>query len=84
MSDGAQLAGEAELAEAGQRLAGVAGQRHAFGGAGDGERDRQVRAGLVDPHAADDVDEHVGVAQADAAVTAEHGQHERDAVAVQA
>ena len=57
-------------------------QRDAARGARDGERDREVGARLVDPHAADDVDEHVRGADPDAGVAAEHGEHEREAVAV--
>src|SRR3954451_1720050 len=47
VGDGAQLAGQADLAEAGQRLAVVAGG-DAAGRAGHGERDRQVGPRLVD------------------------------------
>ena len=59
-------------------------ERHAAAGAGDRQRDREVAAGLVDAHAADDVDEHVRAARADAAVAAEDREHERQAVAVEA
>ena len=38
--------------------------------------------GLVHAHAADDVDEHVRRPDADAAVARQHGEHEREAVAV--
>ena len=48
----------------------------------DRQRDREVGARLVDPDAAGDVDEHVRAADADARVAAEHGEHEREAVAV--
>ena len=67
VGDGAQLAGQAELAEAGDRPLAAAGH-DAARGARDRERDREVGARLVDPHAAGDVDEHVGAADADAGV----------------
>ena len=50
--------------------------------AGDGERDGQVGARLVEAHAADDVDEHVGRPDADPGVAAEDREDEREAVAV--
>ena len=84
MSYGPQLAGQAELAEAGPGPAAAANQRGAFGGAGHGQGHRQICAGLVDADTAYHVDEHVGGAQADAPVTPQHGQHEGDPIAVQA
>ena len=59
----------------------VAGHDAALG-ARHRERDREVGARLVDPHAAGDVDEHVGAPGPDARVAAEHGEHEREPVAV--
>ena len=81
MGDRAQLAGEADLAEAGERSG--RSSAHAAGRARDRQRDREVGPGLVDPHAADDVHEHVGGADRDARVAAEHGEHEREAVAIE-
>ena len=67
MSDVADLAGQAELSEAGQRLpigvestAGVRG--------GDGERDREVGAGFVDSDTAGDIHEHIGCGKGEARV----------------
>src|SRR5215218_2889087 len=93
VGDAAQLAGEAELAEAGERrrvfaatrrVLVRAGQSDAACSARDRERDREVGPGLVDAYAADDVYEHVRAADADTAVARQHGQHEREAVAVDA
>ena len=56
----AQLAGQPDLAEAGQRGASVAAG-DAPGRAGDRQRDGEVGPRLVDAHAADDVDEDVAV-----------------------
>ena len=80
----AQLAREPDLAEAGERPALGVGKRLAALGGGDGQRHRQVGSGLVDAHAAGDVDEDVGGAERDAAVTGEHRQHHREPVAVDA
>ena len=83
--DGAQLAGQPDLAEAGERRGRSASERHAARGAGDRQRDREVGAGLVDAHAADDVDEHVGACRAATPrVAGEHREHEREPVAVDA
>ena len=57
--------------------------RDAARGARDRERDRQVGPRLLDAHAADDVDEDVAGAHADARVAREHGEDERQAVAVE-
>ena len=81
--DVAQLAGQADLAEAGERLAAAA-QRLAAMRRGDRERDGEVGAGLVDPDAAGDVDEDVGGRGRDAGVAGEHGEHHREPVAVDA
>ena len=83
VSHRSQLAGQSELAEAGQRPPVRPRQRDALGGGGHRQRNGQIGSRLVDPHAADDVDEHVGGAQPDPAVAAEHGQYQRDAVAIQ-
>ena len=58
----------------GERLAAMRG--------GDRQRDREVGAGLVDPDAAGDVDEHVGAGQRRPAVAGEHREHHRQPVAV--
>ena len=79
MRDRPQLAGQPDLAEARPRRAL---QRHALRRARDRQRDREVRPRLVDPDAARDVHEDVGRADAHAGVTAEHGEHEREAVAI--
>ena len=81
VGDRAQLAGQAELAEAGHRPLAVAGHDAALR-ARHRERHGEVRPRLVDADAAGDVDEHVGAAGADAGVAAEHGEHEREPVAV--
>ena len=47
-------------------------------GRGDRERDAEVGARLVDPHAAGDVDEDVGLAERDARVAPEHGDDHRE------
>src|SRR5215211_7391519 len=78
--DRAQLAREPDLPVAGERR-GL--RRDAAGGARHRQRDREIGAGLVDPYATDHVDEHVGAAHAHAGVAAEHGEHERQAVAVE-
>ena len=82
VSDVPELARQAELAEGGERLVG--GRRDALRGGGERQRDREVGARLVHPHAAGDRDEHVGRAERDAGVAAEHGEHERQPVAVHA
>ena len=83
VGDRAQLAGQARARRSRRAAAlGSPPSGDAARGARDGERDREVGARLVDAHAADDVDEHVGAADADAAVAAEHGEHEREPVAV--
>src|SRR5260370_839048 len=51
--------------------------------AGDGQRHREVESGLTDPHAADDVGVHVGVAQRFGAAGLEHREEEAQAGAVE-
>ena len=80
LGDGAQPARQADLAEAGERRA----NRHAAGSRRDRERDAEVGARLVDPNAAGDVDEDVGLAERDARVAAEHGDDHREALRVDA
>src|SRR3954471_2893445 len=80
--DTAQLAGQPDLAEAGDRH--LIAHFHAFRGAGDGESNGQIGPRLLDADAAGDVDEHVGGTGADAGVAAEDGEYEREAVAVDA
>src|SRR5271166_1759307 len=76
----AQLARQAELAEARPRRATewLPARR-----AGNRERHRQVAAGLLEAHPADDVDEHVRRTRAHAAVTSQDREHQRKAVAVE-
>src|SRR5262249_5853832 len=71
---GPQAAGEADLAEDGEPFA----ERHPPRGRGERERDPEVRARLVDPHAAGDVDEDVGGAERQPGVPREHGDDDRE------
>ena len=66
VADRAQLAGQADLAEAGERPAVGVGERLAPVRRGERQRDREVGAGLVDPDPAGDVDEDVGARRATA------------------
>ncbi len=76
----AKPARQTDLAEGGG--AGVDGE--AAGGGGDRERDGQVSPRLVDPHAAGDVHEDVGLAERDACVPREHGDDHREPLRVDA
>ena len=76
---GAQAARQRDLAEGAHRP-----ERDAARGRDERQRDGEVGRRLVDPHAAGDVDEHVVLAEAEAAVAREHGQQQRQAVAVEA
>ena len=80
--DVAELARQAELSEAGERLVAGAAQRLAAMGGDEREGDGEVGAGLVDAHAARDVHEDVVGAERGAAVTGEHREDEREPVAV--
>src|SRR6187551_656204 len=73
-----QPTGEAELAERCDAFPqrGCASRRR------DRERDGQIRAGLVDPHAPGDVDEHVRRAERDAGVAAQHRDDHREPLGV--
>src|SRR5439155_1264747 len=51
-------------------------------GGGDREGDREIRARLVDPDAARDVDEDVRLAEGEARVPAEHGDDHRQSLRV--
>ena len=64
VGDVAQLAGQAELAEARTRSAVAVAKRLAAVRGGERDRDGEVGAGLVDPDPARDVDEHVGARRA--------------------
>ena len=83
MSNAAQLTGQAELAEARQRVRS-AGRRERLtpDGTCDRECDREVRTGILNPDTADHVDEHIRGAKPDPGVPSEHRQHECDAVSV--
>ena len=59
-------------------------QRRALGRGDDRERDRQVGAGLVDAHAARDVDEDVRLAERDPRVAREDGDDHREPLRVDA
>src|SRR6187551_1389538 len=72
--DRAQLAGEAQLAEARERRGAVRGQSRPARRARDRQRDREVRPRLVGAHAADDVHEHVLGPERDAPVAREDRQ----------
>src|SRR2546429_460734 len=79
--DGPRLAGQPELAEARERtIAAPRGERRSLRCAGDRERDRKIRARLVDAHSAYHVDEHVSGAEADAGVATEDREDERQPV----
>src|SRR3954447_7594928 len=81
----AQLAGEPDLPETGDRRAALlAAEGDPLRRAGHRKSHREVGAGLVDAHAADDIDEDVGGPHADPAVAAQHREDEREAVAVDA
>ena len=74
------LPGQADLAEAGQ-----AGPHGDVPGSGrDRQGDAEIRARLVDTHAARDVDEDVSLAEGDPGVPAEHGDDHREALRVDA
>ena len=64
---------EADLAEGRRRR----GERHALSRRGDGERDREVGARLVDAHSAGDVHEDVGLAEREPGVARENGHDHR-------
>src|SRR5699024_2532413 len=76
----ADFAGQADFAEHDQALAeravDEARQRR--------QHDGQISGGFAHAHAADDVDEHVLIAQRDAAVAVQHGQQHGHADAVRA
>src|SRR3954470_23764176 len=82
MGPEAKLAGEADLAEGGERPVATALQREPARGAREGERYRQVGARLLDADAAGHRHEHVARAERDAAVPGEHREDERQAVAI--
>jgi hypothetical protein len=63
VADVAQLPGQTKLAEAGQRLAVAVHQRMVALRRGYRHRHRQIGAGLVDPHPAGHIDEHVRAAE---------------------
>ena len=58
--------------------------RDAARGRGDRERDPEIGARLVDPHAPGDVDEHVGAAERQPGVAGEHGDDHREPLRVDA
>src|SRR6187551_2768247 len=74
----AQPTGEAELAERCDAFP----QRRGPSSRGNGERDGEIRTGLVDPHAPGDVDEHVRRSERDARVAAEHRDDHREPLGV--
>ena len=82
VSHGAQLTSETELAEARERPPLRGGEGRTLSRACDRQRNRKISPWLVDPHPADDVDEHVRAARADAPVATEDRQHEREAIAI--
>lgn len=59
MGDRTQLTSETELAEACQWLPLGRAQGSTLARAGNGQRDRKIGSGLIDPHPADDVDEDI-------------------------
>src|SRR5919108_1011254 len=78
LAHGPEPAGEPDLAET--RQACLDG--HAAGRRGDRERDAEIRARLVHPHAARDVHEDVGGAERDARVPPEDGHDHREPLGV--
>src|SRR5581483_819581 len=73
-----QASGQADLAEGGCRRANGRVLRRR----GDRQRYREIRAGLVDPDAAGDVDEDVGLPEGDPRVTGKDGDDHREAFRV--
>ena len=59
MGDVPEVAGKAQLSEAGDRTTVGPDQRLAALGGNDSQGHRQVRSGLVDPHPTHHIDENV-------------------------
>src|SRR5437763_11365253 len=75
-----QATGEADLAERGETCANC----RALSRRGDRKADREICAGLVDAHAAGNIDEGVGGAERDASMSAEHGDDHRQPLGIDA
>ena len=58
MGDGAKFTGKSDLTEGAEWLCAGRAERSSARCAGDRQRDREIGAGLIDAHAADDVDEN--------------------------
>src|SRR5207247_7345403 len=77
---GPEAAGQTDLAEGGE----TAANRRSLRCRGDRERDREIRAGLVDADAACDVDEDVSAAERNRGMPPEHGDDHREPFRVNA